>query len=417
MGRYSYLEELYCPRCARTYDPGLPQNLCECGSPLLARYDLTAAAGQLSRSAFSQRPADMRRYHELLPIGAPEHAVSLGERMTPLLPLPRVGAAIGVPGLLMKDESSLPTGTFKARGAAVGVSRARELGIDGIVMPTNGNAGAAWAAYSARAGLRALVFMPVAAPQVTKDECATLGASLLLVDGLIDDAGAIVGRLARQSEWFDASTLKEPYRIEGKKTMGLELAEQLDWEVPDVLVYPAGGGVGLIGIHKGLLELQQLGLIDAELPRMVVVQSTGCAPLVRAWEQRAEASERWSGASTVAFGINVPKALGDFLVLRAIYDTGGCAVAVSDDELLADVEFVAQREGQLFCPEGAATVSAVRKLVESGWIDAGERVVVINTGSGLKYPEVIASDAPVVTEDDIFTPHGGHHSLVALRDS
>jgi threonine synthase len=412
MGRYSYLEGLECSRCGRTYDAGLPQNLCECGSPLLARYDLVAAAGRLSRSVFARRPADLRRYHELLPIGAPEHAVSLGERMTPLVALPRVGAEIGVPGLLMKDEGSLPTGTFKARGAAVGVSRARELGIEGIVMPTNGNAGAAWAAYSARAGLRALVFMPVAAPQVTKDECATLGASLLLVDGLIDDAGAIVGRLAQQSEWFDASTLKEPYRIEGKKTMGLELAEQLDWEVPDVLVYPAGGGVGLIGIHKALLELQQLGLIDAMLPRMVVVQSTGCAPLVRAWEQRATVSERWSEASTVAFGINVPKALGDFLVLRAIYDTDGCAVAVSDDELLADVKLVAQREGTLICPEGAATVSAVRRLAATGWINPGERVVVINTGSGLKYPEVIASAPRVVTEEDIFTPQGGLHRLV-----
>jgi threonine synthase len=410
MGRYSYLDELYCPRCDRTYDAGLPQNLCECGSPLLARYDLAAAAGQLSRSDFAQRPADLARYHELLPIGAPEHAVSLGERTTPLLPLPRVGAALGVPGLLMKDESSLPTGTFKARGAAIGVSRARELGIDGVVMPTNGNAGAAWAAYSARAGIRALVFMPIAAPEVPKAECVTLGASLLLVDGLIDDAGAIVRRLAQETEWFDASTLKEPYRIEGKKTIGLELAEQLDWQVPDVLVYPAGGGVGLIGIHKGLRELQQLGLIDAELPRMVVVQSTGCAPLVRAWEQRAEQSERWSDASTVAFGINVPKALGDFLVLRALYETDGCAVAVSDDELLADVELVARLEGQLICPEGAATVSAVRRLAQSGWIEPGERVVVINTGSGLKYPQSIASDPPVVTEDDIFT-----HDLVALR--
>jgi threonine synthase len=414
MGRYSYLEELYCPRCERVYDAGVPQNLCECGTPLLVRYDLAAAAGGLSRSAFAQRPADLRRYHELLPVGAPENVVTLGERMTPLVPLPRVGSEVGVPGLLMKDESALPTGTFKARGAAVGVSRARELGIEGVVMPTNGNAGAAWAAYAARAGMRALVFMPVAAPQICKDECAALGASLLLVDGLIDDAGKIVGRLAQQSDWFDASTLKEPYRIEGKKTIGLELAEQLGWELPDVIVYPAGGGVGLIGIHKGLRELQQLGLVDGELPRMVVVQAAGCAPLVRAWEQRADASERWDGAATVAFGINVPKALGDFLVLRALYETDGCAVAVADDELLADVRLVAQQDGHLICPEGAATVSAVRTLAESGWIDAGERVVVVNTGSGLKYPEVIASDAPVVTEDDIFAADG-HHRLVALR--
>jgi threonine synthase len=359
------------------------------------------------------RPADLRRYHELLPVGDPDDYVSLGERMTPLLPLSRVGSELGIPGLLMKDESSLPTGTFKARGAAIGVSRARELGIEGVVMPTNGNAGAAWAAYAARAGLRALVFMPVAAPRVARDECAVMGARLLLVDGLIDDAGAIVGRLARQSEWFDASTLKEPYRIEGKKTIGLELAEQLGWKAPDVIVYPAGGGVGLIGIHKGLLELRQLGLIDSKQPRMVAVQATGCAPIVRAWERRAAESERWSGASTVAFGINVPKALGDFLVLRAIYETEGCAVAVEDDELVADVGLVARMEGHLICPEGAATVTAARKLKEAGWIGAGETVVLINTGSGSKYAEVIASDAPVVTEDDVFAPEG--HGLTALR--
>jgi threonine synthase len=414
VARYSYLEALTCPACGRDHDAGIPQNLCECGSPLLARYDLEAAAGALTREAFAERAPDLRRYHELLPVGAPDDVVSLGERVTPLLPLPRVGSAIGVPRLLMKDESPLPTGTFKARGAAIGVSRARELGIEGVVMPTNGNAGAAWAAYAARAGLRALVFMPVAAPQVAKDECAITGASLLLVDGLIDDAGAVVGRLARESEWFDVSTLKEPYRIEGKKTMGLELAEQLGWELPDVIVYPAGGGVGLIGIHKAMIELGRLGLVGGELPRMVAVQSTGCAPIVRAWEQRAPASERWSGASTVAFGINVPKALGDFLVLRAIYETGGCAVAVSDEELLADVRRVAELEGHLVCPEGAATVTAVQKLAEAGWIEAGETVVVINTGSGSKYPEVIASDAPVVTEADVFG-HDGHSELVTLR--
>jgi threonine synthase len=397
---YSHLEDLQCPKCGRTYDAGIPQNLCVCGSPLLVRYDLAAAAGQVSREAFAGRPPDLRRYHELLPLTSPESAVSLGEGMTPLLPLPRLGAALGVPGLLMKDESALPTGTFKARGAAVGVSRARELGIDGVVMPTNGNAGAAWAAYAARAGMRALVFMPVGAPQITKDECAALGATLLLVDGLIDDAGRIVARLARETDWFDASTLKEPYRIEGKKTMGLELAEQLGWQMPDVVVYPAGGGVGLIGIHKGLGELRELGLIEGRLPRMVAVQAAGCAPLVRAWEQRAAESERWSGASTAAFGINVPKALGDFLVLRALYETEGCAVAIEDEELLADVRLVARLEGQLICPEGAATVSAVRRLAESSWIESGERVVVINTGAGSKYPAAIASDAPVVSEEE-----------------
>jgi threonine synthase len=403
-GRYSLLEELYCARCERTYDPHVPQNLCDCGTPLLVRYDLAAAS--LSRGTFEQRAPDLRRYHELLPIQGAENAISLGERMTPLVGLPRVGAEIGIPGLLMKDEGLLPTGSFKARGAAVGVSRARELGIERVVMPTNGNAGAAWAAYAARAGLQALVFMPVTAPQVAKDECAALGGALLLVDGLIDDAGALAGRLAREGEWFDASTLKEPYRIEGKKTIGLELAEQLGWQVPDVILYPAGGGVGLIGIHKGLRELQELGLIEgSKLPRMVAVQSTGCAPIVRAFEARAEVSERWEGASTVAFGINVPKALGDFLVLRAIYETGGCAIAVEDDELVADVKLTARLEGHLICPEGAATVTAARHLREAGWIRADETVLLINTGSGSKYPEVIASDAPIVTDEDI-SPNG-----------
>jgi threonine synthase len=414
VARYSFLEALFCPTCDRVYDARVPQNLCECGRPLLVRYGLEAAAGQVSPQAFAARPPDLRRYHELLPVTAPDNLVSLGERMTPLVPLPRVGAALGVPGLLMKDESSLPTGSFKARGAAIGVSRARELGLEGVVMPTNGNAGAAWAAYAARAGLRALVFMPIAAPRVARDECASLGASLLLVDGLIDDAGAMAGRVARQSAWFDVSTLKEPYRIEGKKTIGLELAEQLGWKLPDVIVYPTGGGVGLIGIHKGLTELRQLGLVEGGLPRMVAVQAAGCAPIVRAWEQRAAESERWSDASTVAFGINVPKALGDFLVLRAIYETGGCALAVSDDELLADVRLIARTEGHLVCPEGAATMTAARKLADAGWIEPGETVVVINTGSGSKYPDAIASDPPVVTEDDIFGPDG-LRGLVALR--
>jgi threonine synthase len=414
VARYSFLEALFCPTCDRVYDARVPQNLCECGRPLLVRYDLEAAAGQVSPQAFAARPPDLRRYHELLPVSGPDNLVSLGERMTPLVPLPRVGAALGVPGLLMKDESSLPTGSFKARGAAIGVSRARELGLEGVVMPTNGNAGAAWAAYAARAGLRALVFMPIAAPRVARHECASLGASLLLVDGLIDDAGAMAGRVARQSAWFDVSTLKEPYRIEGKKTIGLELAEQLGWKLPDVIVYPTGGGVGLIGIHKGLTELRQLGLVEGGLPRMVAVQAAGCAPIVRAWEQRAAESERWSDASTVAFGINVPKALGDFLVLRAIYETGGCALAVSDDELLEDVRLIARTEGHLVCPEGAATVTAARKLADAGWIEPGETVVVINTGSGSKYPDAIASDPPVVTEDDIFGPDG-LRGLVALR--
>ncbi len=391
--RYSYLSQIECPKCGATYDAAAVQTLCTCGAPLLATYDLDALRRDMpDPGALGARSQSLWRYHELLPVQSEDGVVSLGETMTPLLPLPRMGEAIGVPGLLLKDEGLLPTGSFKARGAAVGVSRARELGIRELAMPTNGNAGSAWAAYAARAGLGIHIVLPKTAPALPRNECLMTGADLYLVDGLISDAGRIVGRAVQQRGWFDASTLKEPYRIEGKKTMGLEIYEALGWQVPDVILYPTGGGVGLIGIHKALRELQALGWLGGKSPRLVSVQASGCAPIVRAFEERREESSFWPDSETLAFGINVPKALGDFLVLRAVYDTDGCAIAVDDEEILREQELVGRLEGTYVCPEGAATLAAARKLREQGWIGAGETVVAINTGSGVKYLEAVRKE-------------------------
>jgi threonine synthase len=389
---FSYLDHLECGRCGQHHEADVVQNLCrECGSPLLARYDLRALAREGDRDAIAARRTDMWRYHELLPASSGQTIVSLGEGMTPLLALPTLGERIGVPKLMMKDEGSLPTGSFKARGAAAGVSRAAELGIEGIAMPTNGNAGAAWAQYSARAGIEAYIVMPRGAPEITRRECAVAGARLELIDGLISDAGKIVGEAVAQGDWFDASTLKEPYRIEGKKTLGLEIAEQLGWRVPDVIIYPTGGGVGIIGIHKALKELQEIGWIErGRMPRLVAVQATGCAPIVRAFEAGASDSEMWQDAWTVAFGINVPKALGDFLVLEAVYETDGCALAVEDEALLAGVHDLSAAEGAFICPEGGATVAAATQLRAQGWLSADDEVVLLNTGAGIKYPETVS---------------------------
>jgi threonine synthase len=392
---YSALSHLDCPRCAARHDADQLQGTCSCGSPLLARYDLRRV--QLTPRDIADRPPDLWRYHELLPVREAGHVVSLGEGMTPLLALPTLGQALGVPNLLMKDESLIPTGTFKARGAAVGVSRSAELGVSAIAMPTNGNAGAAWSAYAARAGMRSLIVMPVAAPAITRAECAAAGSELYLVDGLIGDAARLVaGAVERRRDYQDVSTLKEPYRIEGKKTMGLEIAEQLGWRMPGVIVYPTGGGVGIIGIYKALRELLELGWVSGDLPRLVAVQAAGCAPIVRAFQADAAASEPWPDAKTVAFGITVPKALGDFLILEALYATGGTAVAVTDEALLADQRTVARLEGSFICPEGAACVTAVRQLRESGWLRESDEVVVLNTGTGLIYPDTMPARAPVL---------------------
>jgi threonine synthase len=396
----SFLSNLECPACGATYDADLPQNLCRCGSPLLARYDLERLAASNALDDLATRPPTLWRYRELLPVRADQHVVSLGEGMTPLVPLPKLGAALGVPRLVMKDEGLIPTGSFKARGAAVGVSRARELGIEAVAMPTNGNAGAAWSLYAARAGIRALVVMPRDAPEITRRECAAAGAELYLVDGLIGDAGAIVAGAVAGGAWFDVSTLKEPYRLEGKKTMGLEIVEQLGGRVPDVIVYPTGGGVGLIGIHKALHELRALGRLDARLPRLVAAQATGCAPIVRAFESGARTAEPFRDAHTVAFGINVANPLGATLILDAIADTGGCAIAVADEELLAALAETARLEGAFLCPEGAAGIAAIRRLREDGWIAPDDEVVLLNTGAGIKYPQTVTADPPLLARGD-----------------
>ncbi len=397
---YSYLSHLECSRTGTTYQADQVQGVSEVGAPLLARYDLERVRASVTRDEIAARPHDLWRYHEVLPVRDPAYVTTLGEGMTPLLGLPAYGASVGVPGLLMKDEGLIPTGTFKARGAAVGVSRTRELGVRAVAMPTNGNAGAAWSVYAARAGLGSLVVMPVDAPEITRRECLAAGAELYLVDGLINHAGALVkAAVEERTGYQDVSTLKEPYRIEGKKTMGYEIVEQLGWQVPDVILYPAGGGVGIIGIHKAMLELRELGWIGQKLPRLVAVQSTGCPPIVEAFVAGLDESTLKEGTHTLAFGINVPKALGDFLVLRGVRETGGTAVAVSDDAILAELGRLAAAEGTWICPEGAACFAAVRELRESGWIAEQEQVVVLNTGAGLKYPETVAVDVPVLAPD------------------
>jgi threonine synthase len=359
------------------------------------------------REEIAARPPDLWRYHEVLPVRDPAHVTTLGEGMTPLLRLPTYGAAVGVPGLLMKDEGLIPTGTFKARGAAVGVSRARELGVRAVAMPTNGNAGAAWSVYAARAGLGSLIVMPVDAPEITRRECVAAGAELYLVDGLINHAGALVRAAVEERPGYqEVATLKEPYRIEGKKTMGYEIAEQLGWQVPDVILYPAGGGVGLIGIHKAMLEMRELGWIGDRLPRLVAVQSTGCPPIVDAFVAGLDESTLVEGTHTLAFGINVPKALGDFLVLQGVRETDGTAIAVTDEAILAELARLAAAEGTWICPEGAACLAATRELRESGWIGEQEQVVVLNTGAGSKYPETVGVDVPVLPRDGRVPPGG-----------
>ncbi|WP_229399539.1 threonine synthase [Micromonospora okii] len=394
-----YLTHLECPRCGKAYPATELRNLCGCGSPLLARYDLAAVADAVTPERFTLRPADLWRYRELLPVVDQRHVTTLGEGWTPLLRVPTYGARIGIPDLIVKDEGLTPTGSFKARGAAVGVSRARELGVERIAMPTNGNAGAAWATYAARAGIGSTIVMPLDAPAICRREVLAAGGDLRLVDGLISDAGRYVAALVAASGGavFDAGTLREPYRLEGKKTMGYEIVEQLGWQVPDVIVYPTGGGVGLIGIHKAMRELRELGWIEEPLPRLVAVQSTGCAPIVRAFAAGEDRARPWEDARTIAYGITVPSPVGDELILDALRASAGTAVAVDDAELLGDLRDFGADEGLLLCPEGAACLTAARHLREGGWIRAGERVVVLNTGAGLKYPETVdVSAVPVV---------------------
>ena len=397
----SFLSHLECSRTGASYDARRVQNLSEAGAPLLVRYDLERLSMAVTKDMLAGRRADMWRYHEFLPVEDPANIVSLGEGWTPILPLATLGRAIGLPKLEMKDEGLNPTGSFKARGAACGVSRAKELGVSELAMPTAGNAGGAWAAYGARAGIRTHVVMPVDAPAINQREAAACGADVRLVRGLISDAGRITGRACARYGWFDASTLKEPYRIEGKKTMGLEIAEQSGWRPHDVIFYPAGGGVGLIGIWKAFDELRAIGWLAEDCrPKLVAVQSTGCMPLVKAWDEGKDESEFHQGADTFASGIRVPKALGDFIVLRAVRETGGVCIAVSDEEIRDAMFQLARDEGALICPEGAANLAAAIRLRESGWLQPDARVLLLNTGSGLKYPEALAVDLPVMNPDD-----------------
>ena len=353
------------------------------GKPLLVRYDLEGARAALTREALAGRPADLWRWRELLPLRRAEDVVSLGESVTPLLQLRRLAGGATV---LVKDEGRLPTGSFKARGLAVAVAMARSFGVAHLAMPTNGNAGAAMAAYASRAGMRATIFCPEDTPEVNVSEMAVQGAAVYRVNGLIDDCGRIVSEGVEKTGWFDLSTLKEPYRIEGKKTMGFELAEQLGWELPDVIFYPTGGGTGLIGMWKAFAELEAVGLIGARRPRMVAVQAAGCAPIVRAYEAGVEHAERWENAHTVAAGIRVPRALGDFLILRAVRESNGFAIGVSDEAILTAREEVGREEGVLLCPEGAATFAAWRAALALGRVTPNDRAVLFNCATGLKYP-------------------------------
>jgi threonine synthase len=372
------------PACGKKYAHTELQSLCACGGPLLARYDLEAAAKSMRPGILMERDSTMWRYEEVLPAGP---YVSLGEGMTPLVEARRLGARLGIPHLFIKDEGLNPTGSFKARGLSAAVTCAKNLGAKALAIPTAGNAGGALAAYAAQAGIPCVIVMPADTPLANVMECRAFGAEVRKLDGLISDCGTYVAENRQKEGWFDVSTLKEPYRIEGKKTMGYELWEQFDGKLPEVIIYPTGGGVGLIGMWKAFEEMQALGWIGKERPRMVVVQAAGCAPMVAAHEQGAEASEFWQNAATMASGLRVPKALGDFLVLRAVKESGGDAVAATDEEMLAAGKDLAAAEGMFAAPEGAATVVAARKLRERGRITPEDRVVLFNTGSGYKYIE------------------------------
>jgi len=382
----SYLTHLECGKCGERLEPEKLWTLCpKCAKPLLARYDLHTIRGSVARDADLSRPASLWRYPELLPVKDPSNRLTLGEGFTPLVQASRLGKELNFDTLYIKDESCNPTTSFKARGMAVAVSRALELGATALSVPSAGNAAGAMAAYAAKAGLPAFVFMPRDVPSPFVAECRALGAEVTLIDGLITDCGRIAAEAASQHNRFDLSTLKEPYRLEGKKTMGYEVAEQFGWRLPDVIIYPTGGGTGLIGMWKAFDEMEQLGWIGGERPRMVTVQSTGCAPVVRAFEEGAEEATPWEGASTVADGLRVPAAVGDFLMLRALRESNGTAVAVPDSEMVADTVLMGQTEGIFAAPEGGATVSAFRRLRDGGWIHDGEKVVLYVTGSGHKY--------------------------------
>jgi threonine synthase len=381
-----FMTYLECSLTGERYDADRLQNLSRAGKPLIARYDLDAVAQRLTRAELASRPAGMWKWRELLPLPESAEPVSLGEPETPLIPLDRVAARHGTRAPIVKDEGRLPTGSFKARGMAAAVSMARHFGVTRIALPTNGNAGAALAAYAARARIQSLVICPAETPDINIRETAAYGAEVIVADGQIDECGRIVGEGAALGRWFDCSTLKEPYRLEGKKVMGLELAEQFGWELPDAIFYPTGGGTGLIGMWKGFDELEKIGLIGPKRPRMIAVQAAGCAPMVRAWENGDEYAERWEGAATMATGIRVPKAVGDFLILRAVRESGGAAIAVEEEAIMEAVDDAARLDGMLLCPEGGAVLAAWREALDRKLVVADERVVLFNCANGNKYP-------------------------------
>jgi threonine synthase len=388
--RPTFVTHLECSMTGERYEADQLHGLSRVGRPLLVRYDLAAIKAFLPKAMLEARETDLWRWRELLPVRRTSDIVSLGEIETPLIPLTKSGG----PHVLVKDEGRLPTGSFKARGLVMAVAMAKALGVTKIAMPTNGNAGAALAAYATRCGIETIVFCPDDTPEINVREIALQGGRVYRVNGLIDDCGAIVAKGAAQGLWFDFSTLKEPYRIEGKKTMGLELAAQFGWKLPDTIFYPTGGGTGLIGMWKAFDELEKLGWIGAKRPRMFAVQASGCAPIVRAFDEGVEHAERWEDAATVAAGIRVPKAVGDFLILRAVRESGGKAMAVGDPAILKAVDDAAKQDGLLLCPEGGATLAAYREALRLGWVDEEESAVLFNCATGLKYP-MPAADAVV----------------------
>ena len=384
--RKTFVTHLECAATGDRYAADEIHNLSRAGKPLLVRYDLDGVSKSFSKEALNRRAPDLWRYRELLPVRRLADIVSLGEAMTPLVPLPKLAAKLSAAELLVKDEGRLPTGSFKARGLVVAVSMAKALGIKHMAMPTNGNAGAALAAYASHAGIKTTIFCPQDTPEVNVSEIGLQGATVYRVYGLIDDCGKIVGEGKEKIGWFDVSTLKEPYRIEGKKTMGLELAEQFGWTVPDVIFYPTGGGTGLIGMWKAFAELEAIGFIGKKRPRMVAVQASGCAPMVRAYEAGVEHAERWDNAHTIASGIRVPQAIGDFLILRAVRESGGFAIAVSDEAITQALDEAAREEGLLLCPESAATYAAYKQSLADGRVKKSEQALLFNCATGLKYP-------------------------------
>jgi threonine synthase len=378
---------LYCSSCGKEYETGKLYNLCVCGKPLMVAYDLERASATLTRESLAGREASLWRYREVLPVDDQRNELTLGEGMTPLLKTERLGGQLGLSNLFIKDEGVNPTGSFKARGMAVAISMARELGVEKLAVPSAGNAAGALAAYAAKAGLPAFIFMPNDTPKANIIECQQTGAHVTLIAGLITDCGRIIAERKEAEGWFDVSTLKEPYRVEGKKTMGYELAEQLNWELPDVILYPTGGGTGLIGMWKAFDEMEAMGWIGSHRPRMVTVQAEGCAPIVKAFAAGANAGADVPDAHTVASGLRVPKAVGDFIMLDILRKSGGTAVSVTDEELIAAVKEIGSAEGIFAAPEGAACLPALKQLLSRGELDRNERIVLFNTGTGVKYLE------------------------------